>query len=87
MDHTEIGAVLRVARKERRISQADLARSLGMSRATISAIETGAASEIGVRKLMNLCAALGLSLAVIRQHARPTLQELRNERRADKTRD
>jgi transcriptional regulator with XRE-family HTH domain len=57
MDMTEIGVLLREARKNARRTQADLAQSLRMSRATISAIENGTVNEIGVRKLRSLCAA------------------------------
>jgi hypothetical protein len=46
----------------------------------ISGIERGTVNEIGVRKLMAVCAALGLELNVA-AHVRPTLQELRNEAR------
>jgi HTH-type transcriptional regulator / antitoxin HipB len=81
----EIGTLIRAARKEQRRSQADLARALGMSRATISALENGTVVEVGVRKVMALCGELGLSLSVGRQSSRPTLQELREERRAAKT--
>lgn len=79
---SEVGKSLRTARKTRGLSQAELARSLGMSRATISAIENGTVREIGVRKLMALSTALGLELSVAARRGRPTLQELREERRA-----
>jgi HTH-type transcriptional regulator/antitoxin HipB len=78
----EVGKTLRAARKARQLSQAELAQSLGMSRATISAIENGTVREIGVRKLMALSTALGLELSVAARSERPTLQELREERRA-----
>lgn len=86
MNFHEIGAVLRDARKASRQSQQELAKRLGMSRATISAIENGTVSEIGVRKLMALCAALGLSIHVSVPNRRPTLFELREENRGFKTR-
>lgn len=78
----EIGALLRSARKARGRSQEEIAKPLGMSRATISAIENGTVSEIGARKLMALCAALGLSVQVSALEKRPTLFELREENRA-----
>lgn len=78
----ELGQKLREARKARRLSQGELAGSLGMSRATISAIENGTVGEIGVRKLMALSTALGLELLVEARRDRPTLQQLREERRA-----
>lgn len=78
MDLSEIGKRLREARTATGRSQEDVARPLGMSRATISAIENGTVNEIGVRKLMALCGALGLELSVV-AHVRPTLRDLRNE--------
>ena len=81
----EIGSLLRGARKAKGRSQEELAKPLGMSRATISAIENGTVGEIGVRKLMALCAALGLSVQVSAVEKRPTLFELREENRALKT--
>lgn len=81
----ELGQKLRDARKARRLSQGELASSLGMSRATISAIENGTVSEIGVRKLMALATALSLELLLEPRRDRPTLQQLREERRAANT--
>ncbi|MDP2828357.1 MAG: helix-turn-helix transcriptional regulator [Sulfuricellaceae bacterium] len=74
-----IGTVIRDTRKQRKLSQAQLGHSLGMSRATISGIETGKIAEVGIRKMMALCAALGLELTVGLRHQYPTLQELRQE--------
>jgi HTH-type transcriptional regulator / antitoxin HipB len=79
-----IGIALRQARRAAPLSQAALAQSLGMSRATISGIENGTVREIGVRKLMAVCAALNLELSVRPLGARPTLQQLRQEQRASK---
>jgi HTH-type transcriptional regulator/antitoxin HipB len=86
MNLQQIGSVLREARKASGQSQQQLAKPLGMSRATVSAIENGTVSEIGVRKLMALCAALGLSLQVSSPENRPTLFELREENRVFKIR-
>lgn len=81
----ELGQKLREARKARHLSQQQLAASLGMSRATISAIENGTVAEIGVRKLMALGTALGLEMLFVARSERPTLQQLREERRAAKS--
>lgn len=86
MDMPEIGALIRQTRKAGKHSQADLARSLGMSRATISAIENGTIGEIGIRKVMALCGALGLELHAAARARRPTLREVMEERRAEKRR-
>jgi transcriptional regulator with XRE-family HTH domain len=83
---TTIGDAIATARRTAKLSQAELARSLGMSRATISGIENGTVQEIGVRKLMALCASVGLELTVRPKGRRPTLQELRAEQRASTNR-
>ncbi len=76
----EIGGEIRSTRKRLGLSQAELAKKLGMSRATISQIESGIVQEIGVRKLMRLLDSLGLELRVRPAGAPPTLEELRAER-------
>jgi HTH-type transcriptional regulator/antitoxin HipB len=81
----EIGSALRSARIASKRTQVELAQSLGMSRATVSAIENGTVSEIGVRKIIALATALGLELSIGPRRARPTLQQLREERRAAKS--
>ncbi len=83
---TTIGATIALARRAAKHPQAELARSLGMSRATISGIENGTVQEIGVRKLIALCASVGLELTVRQKGRRPTLQELRAEQRASTNR-
>lgn len=85
MTLSDVGQRLRDARKAQHLSQGELAGSLGMSRATISAIENGTIAEIGIRKLMALATALGLELFLEARRDRPTLQQLREERRASST--
>ncbi len=80
----EIGALIRSSRKARSQSQADLAHLLGMSRATISAIENGSIGEIGIRKVIALCETLGLELYAGPKRSRPTLREVLRERRDGK---
>jgi HTH-type transcriptional regulator / antitoxin HipB len=82
MDIQEIGEKIREARKLQGRTQEQVAAPLGMSRATVSAIENGTVGEIGVRKLMALCASLGLAVAVGPRNRRPTLFELKEEQRA-----
>lgn len=79
MDMDEIGAAIRIARTQRKLTQAQLGKTLGMSRATVSGIETGKVLEVGVRKLMALCAEVGLEVSVGQRQRYPTLQELRKE--------
>lgn len=74
-----IGQQIRQARKKRKISQAELAKALGMSRTTIGQIENGTVQEIGVRKLIRILEFLGLELCVRSAGQPPTLEELREE--------
>lgn len=50
MHFDEIGKYIYKTRKNKKITQAQLGLKLGMSRATISGIENGTVSEIGIRK-------------------------------------
>jgi len=75
----EIGEKIRNERKRRNISQAVMARELGMGRSTISQIESGVVQDIGVRKLIRVLEYLGLELRVRQAGAPPTLDELREE--------
>ena len=79
MHFDQIGSQILAARKSKKITQQALAAQLGMSRATISAIENGTIPEIGIRKVMALCTALGLELMVQQRSSRPTLQQLLRE--------
>ena len=81
MNLIEIGSVIREARKQRKLTQQQLGALLGMSRATISGIETGRIAEVGIRKMAALCSALDLEITVGKRRPYPTLQELRHEQR------
>lgn len=84
MDLATIGQLLKAARDQSGLTQEALARPLGMSRATLSALESGRCQEIGVRKLTALLQSVGLDLYVAPRRSRPTLDELRAERRNEK---
>ena len=74
MNLEDLGKALKQARKQKQWTQAELGDQLGMSRATVSAL------EIGIRKVMALCSLLGLELQVqTRQTKRPTLHTLVSE--------
>ena len=81
MQLRDLGPILRQARKKAGLSQDQLAAPLGMSRATISAIESGRCEEIGFSKLAALLDVVGLDLTVLPRASRPTLDDLRNELR------
>jgi transcriptional regulator with XRE-family HTH domain len=81
MDLVEIGPLLKHARHQAGLSQEQLAHPLGMSRATISAIEGGRCEEIGFQKLAALLERVGLEITVAPRKSRPTIDDLRAERR------
>lgn len=66
-------------RKLRKVTQEQIARALGMSRATISQLEAGTVQEIGIRKVIRVLDYLGLELRVGKVGAPPTLEELRED--------
>lgn len=74
-----IGKAIRDERKRRKVSQAHLAKALGMSRTTIGQIENRTVQEIGVRKLIRVLEYLGLELHVRPAGKPPTLEEIREE--------
>lgn len=76
----EIGELLHARRKALGLSQLQVASSNGMSRVTISRLENGKLPELGIRKVMAICATLGLELTVKEASQRPTLRELVAER-------
>ena len=82
MTLADLGPLLRQARREAKLSQEQLAKPLGMSRATISAIESGRCEEIGFAKLASLLDLVGLEVVVAPRKGRPTIDDLRAERRS-----
>lgn len=75
----KIGEKIRKERRHRKVSQEKMAKDLGMSRATISQIESATVQEIGVRKLIRILEYLHLELRVRPTGSPPTLDELRGE--------
>ena len=75
----KIGRQIQLARKSRKLTQAELGKALGMSRTTIGQIEKGTVQDIGVRKLIRLLEFLGLEVRVRQAGRPPTQEELREE--------
>ena len=75
----EIGENIRKERKRQKISQGNLAKTLGMSRSTISQIESGIVQDIGIRKMIRILDHLGLELRLRPAGAPPTLDELKEQ--------
>ena len=80
-----LGRQIASRRKDLGLSQSDLARKAGISRATLDALENGRSGELGFTKVTNILSALGLALKVHEANLqRPTLDELLEEDRDDK---
>lgn len=71
-----IGQIIRNARREKGLSQQQLADHHRMSRNTISGIENDSIPEVGIRKVEAILNTLGYTLTVRRLSGRPTLDEL-----------
>ena len=81
---SSIGSQIATRRKALGLSQSELARKAGVSRATLEALENGRSGELGFSKVANILAALGLELKIQEANRqRPTLEELLEEDRDD----
>lgn len=78
MDYKELGRFITQARRDKRCSQQRLADHIGVSRATISALEQGRSGDVGLRKVMKMLDFLGYELITRARTPFPTLEELRD---------
>ncbi|MBI5196476.1 MAG: helix-turn-helix transcriptional regulator [Nitrospirae bacterium] len=82
----QLGEKIQGQRKRYKLSQAELAQKTGISRTSLSQLESGAITDIGIRKVMRILEYLGLELTVRPAGAPPTLDELKKEMEAEKRR-
>ena len=75
MDTTDIRTEIIKRRKERRFTQAQLGQSAKVSREMISRFENDT-HDIGLRRLLRICAALDLEMTIRPGRGRPTIEEL-----------
>ena len=88
LDLNSIGTQIAERRKQLKLSQTELSRQAGLSRATLNALENGRASELGFSKVTRLLTVIGLDLTLQPASSqRPTLDELMQEDRDDKSLD
>jgi transcriptional regulator with XRE-family HTH domain len=86
LDLISLGSQVAQRRRAIQLSQAELSRQAGISRATLDALENGRAGELGFSKITRLLAALGLELTLqTTRSPRPTLDELMQEDRDDQS--
>ena len=74
-----LGNAIREARRRQKLTQFALANATGIGRSTLSQIENGAVTDIGIRKIIRVLDYLGLELTTRPQGAPPTLEELRRD--------
>lgn len=80
IDLLSIGQEIASHRRALGLTQADLARRAHLSRATVTALETGAQRELGFSKVMGILAVLNLDLRLTTANTkRPTLEDLQRE--------
>ena len=83
-----IGSHIVSRRRTLGLTQSELARKAGVSRATLDALENGRSGELGYSKVANILSALGLELKLQETNRqRPTLEELLEEDRDDQSLD
>ena len=80
MDLATLGKTVAERRKGEGLTQAQLAHRAHLSRATITALETGYQRELGFNKIMAILAILKLDLYLTEANTgRPTLEDLQRE--------
>lgn len=77
MDLDELGRQVATARRQRGLSQTELAAAAGLSRQTISSLERGDLGDLGIRKVLRVLDALDLTLVVRPAAHLVTLDDLR----------
>ncbi|MBW6486624.1 MAG: helix-turn-helix domain-containing protein [Syntrophobacterales bacterium] len=75
-----LGRSIREARKKRRLTQAEVAKAVGIGRASLGRLEGGVIPEIGIRKVFRVLDFLDLEFNVRSRGAPPTLEELKKDR-------
>ena len=66
---TQLGQLLRAARKQRGLTQAEVGARLGLSQNRVSHLE-GHADELSVKQLLTWCAVVGLELSLAHRLAK-----------------
>lgn len=80
MDLKEFGQNMAKLRKEKKVSQEKLSKDIGISRATISSLENGTSSDVGIKKILQILDYLGYELTCKEKSPFPTFEELKDAR-------
>jgi transcriptional regulator with XRE-family HTH domain len=80
----EVGHALQQARLQKRLSQEELAQRAGLSRVTLSRMETAAKTDMSLAALLRLARALGYELRLVERGRQRTLSDvLAEQQRGD----
>jgi len=74
----ELGQEIIVLRRAEKVSQQVLADAIGVSRATINALENGRSHDVGIRKVMKILDFFNCELSIKPRTRFPTFEELRD---------
>ena len=72
----EVGQELQQARLQKRLSQEELAQRAGVSRVTLSRMETAAKTDMSLAALLRLTRALGYELRLVERGRQRTLADV-----------
>ena len=72
----DVGQALQQARLQKRLSQEELAQRAGVSRVTLSRMETAAKSDMSLAALLRLARALGYELRLVERGHQRTLSDV-----------
>jgi transcriptional regulator with XRE-family HTH domain len=75
----EAGQALQQARLQKRLSQEELARQAGISRVTLSRMETAAKGDMSLSAVLRLARALGYELRLVERGRQRTLTDVLEE--------
>jgi transcriptional regulator with XRE-family HTH domain len=72
----EVGQTLQQARLQKQLSQEELAQGAGISRVTLSRMETAAKTDMSLAALLRLARALGCELRLVERARQRTLADV-----------
>ncbi len=78
MDLQELAKELALLRKNKNISQQTISKDLNISRATISNFESGASSDIGLKKVLQIVDYLGYEINLKEKSPFPIFEDVIN---------
>jgi transcriptional regulator with XRE-family HTH domain len=79
----DLGRAVAALRKERRMTQAELAALSGLVQSTLARFETGGVAEFGARKLLRVLEVLGYEMAFTPGRRSFTLDDALAERQSE----